>query len=439
MLQREKKMYKISKKIILVLILVSILNAAPQRQMVQVIVAPTHEDWTYTIGENVAFAIKVLRFGNVIKNAEVRYDIKPEQMPSRESNSIVLKDGETVIDGGTMTEPGFLRCWVTATVDGKDYTGYATAGFEPDKIKPTVQCPDDFLPFWDKAKADNAKIPMDAKMTLMPERCTEKSNVYHVSLQNFKKGSRFYGVLCAPKAGGKYPALLRVPGAGARPYAGDVDLSDKGVITFTVGIHGVPVDMERSVYNDMMKSAIDGYWFYNLDDRDRYYYKRVYLGCVRAVDFIFSLPQFDGENIAVTGGSQGGALSIVTAGLDKRIKWLAPFYPALCDLTGYLHGRAGGWPHPFKKEWYGDWNNTPQKINTIGYYDVVNFARNVSQTGFYSWGYNDNVCPPTSAYAAYNSVQAEKELLIALDTGHWAYPEQHEKSTEWLLKKLKGE
>lgn len=65
---------------------------------------------------------------------------------------------------------------------------------------------------------------------------------------------------------------------------------------------------------------------------DHYYYKRVYMGCVRAVDFIYSLPEFDGKNLAVNGGSQGGALSIITAGLDNRIKYLAAFYPALSDL-----------------------------------------------------------------------------------------------------------
>jgi cephalosporin-C deacetylase-like acetyl esterase len=70
---------------------------------------------------------------------------------------------------------------------------------------------------------------------------------------------------------------------------------------------------------------------------------------VRAVDYIFSLPEFDGSTIAVTGGSQGGALSIVTAGLDSRIKYLAAFYPAMCDFTGYLYGRAGGWPHMFNE------------------------------------------------------------------------------------------
>ena len=427
---------KILRIIVFALFLSSLVNAAPQQQMVTVIVAPDHENWTYAVGENVSFSIKVIKFGHPYKNAEVRYDIKPEQMETRESNTIVLKDGETTIDAGTMTEPGFLRCWATAIIDGKEYTGYATAGFSPEKIQPTVQYPDDFAAFWEAAKEENAKIPIDAKMTLMPDACMEKSNVYHVSLQNFKNGSRIFGILCTPKAEGKYPALLRVPGAGARPYSGDAAIADEGVITFTIGIHGVPVDMDRNIYDNMMNSAIDGYWFYNLDDRDRYYYKRVYLGCVRSVDFIFSLPQFDGEKLAVAGGSQGGALSIVTAGLDKRVKWLAPFYPALCDLTGYLHGRAGGWPHTLKKDWYGDWNNTPEKIKTIGYYDVVNFARNVSQPGFYSWGYNDNVCPPTSMYAAYNVIAAPKEVMLVQDTAHWTYPEQGEKSDEWLKEKL---
>ena len=111
---------------------------------------------------------------------------------------------------------------------------------------------------------------------------------------------------------------------------------------------------------------------------------------------VITLDCFDGENIGVTGGSQGGALSIVTAGLDPRINYLAAFYPALCDLTGYLHGRAGGWPHVFSYKV----TNKSEKIETSKYFDVVNFARFVKAKGWYSWGYNDNVCPPTSTYAA---------------------------------------
>jgi cephalosporin-C deacetylase-like acetyl esterase len=163
------------------------------------------------------------------------------------------------------------------------------------------------------------------------------------------------------------------------------------------------------------------------------YYKRVYLGCIRAVDYIFTLDEFDGENIGVTGGSQGGALSIVTASLDDRIKYLTCAFPALCDLTGYLEDRAGGWPHMFKNEF----TNKPDKIETSKYYDVVNFARSINIPGLYTWGFNDNVCPPTSMHAAYNVITASKELYLVQETAHWGYPEQWNKIADWMTEQLK--
>jgi cephalosporin-C deacetylase-like acetyl esterase len=131
---------------------------------------------------------------------------------------------------------------------------------------------------------------------------------------------------------GKYPAILRVPGAGVRAYNGDISTAEKGFITFEIGIHGIPVTMDPSVYLNLGQGALSGYWNYNMDSRDRFYYKRVYLGCVRANDFIASLPEYDGTPSRCKGsGSQGGALSIVTAALDPRVKYLAAFYPALSD------------------------------------------------------------------------------------------------------------
>jgi len=427
------------KRLLLILCLFRFVNLAaqPSERFVKVIVTPDHADWLYKPGEPVKFMVSVYRNNVLLKGAKLRYEIGPEKMEPTKKETTTLKDGTMALDGGTMKTAGFLRCIATADVDGKEYRGLTTAGFAPDQIKPTVENPADFQSFWDKAKADLAKIPIDARMTLLPERCTELTNVYQLNLQNIN-GSRFYGILCVPKKEGKYPAILRVPGAGVRPYNGMINEADKGFITLEVGIHGVPVTMDPIVYDNLARGALNGYPMTNLDDRDRYYYKRVYLGCVRAVDFLVSMPQFDGQNLGVTGGSQGGALSIITAGLDSRIKWLAAFYPALSDVTGYLHGRAGGWPHMFT----GDnlaYNNKPDRIKTTGYYDVVNFARLVKVPGRYSWGFNDEVCPPTSMYAAYNLIPGAKELdTDYLDTGHWTYPEQTEKMMNWLMAKLKG-
>lgn len=414
-----------------------LLSAQPIERLVKIVVAPDHANWVYKPGEKANFRVTVLKNSEPVPNAKIKYEFGPEMITPTKRDSAVLKDGQFRIDAGTLKEAGFLRCKVSAVVDGVRYENLATAAFSPEQIKPTAELPADFVQFWDKAKAEAAKVPMDVKLTLLPDRCTEKVNVYHANIQNYRVGTRMYGILCVPKKAGKYPAMLKVPGAGVRPYGGDVATAENGIITFEIGIHGISVIMDPSVYMDLGRSVLDGYPFYNLDDRDRYYYKRVYLGCVRAIDFIYSLPEFDGSTLAVTGGSQGGALSIVTAGLDSRIKYLAAFYPALCDLTGYLHGRAGGWPHMFA-DYNKAFNDKPDKIETSKYYDVVNFARQVKVPGYYSWGYNDVTCPPTSMYSAYNVIQATKSLTIFEETGHWTYQEQREKMQEWLVEKLVG-
>ena len=410
----------------------SVALAQPAEKLIKVNIAPQHCDWVYQPGETVKFDVSVTKNDVLLPNVEITYEAGPEMLPPVKKDKQVLKDGKTVIDAGTMKTAGFLRCRVYAKYDGKNYEGLATAAFSPETIQPTTTLPTDFVQFWDKAKSELAEVPLDVRMTLLPERCTAKTDVFHVNIQNYQN-VRLYGILCVPKAPGKYPAILKVPGAGVRAYSGDVVNADKGVITLEIGIHGIPVTMDPGVYADMGRGVLNGYNAYNLDNKDRYYYKRVYLGCVRAVDFIFSLPGFDGSNVVVMGGSQGGALAIVTAALDSRIKGLVSFYPALCDLTGYLNGRAGGWPHMFNDPAH----NTPAKIETSKYYDVVNFARQVKVSGFYSWGYNDVTCPPTSMYAAYNTIKAPRTLYLAEETGHWTYPEQWEKATEWMFDILK--
>jgi cephalosporin-C deacetylase-like acetyl esterase len=195
--------------------------------------------------------------------------------------------------------------------------------------------------------------------------------------------------------------------------------------------------MDQSVYDSLGTGALAGYNSFGLDNKDRYYYRRVYLGCVRANDFLTTHPNWDGSNLAVSGGSQGGALSIVTAALDPRVKGLAALYPALADVTGYLQNRAGGWPHMFRAEKGPLSHRSPDKIETSRYYDVVNFARRVNVPGLYSWGFNDETCPPTSMYSAYNLIPGQKKLLLALETGHNTIPEQSADVQAWLLSHLK--
>ncbi len=401
---------------------------------VTVIVTPNHSDWLYQKGEKMTCVVKVQNNGKNVEKVKIYYEVGPEKMPATSHATLVLDNGEQTIDCGSLAAPGFLRCKVVAEVNGQKYTGMATGGYAPLEITPTAKLPDNFLSFWEAARAEAIKLPLDSRMTLVPERSTPEVNVYHISFQNYKPGSRIFGMLCVPVKAGKYPAILKVPGAGVRAYKGAMDLAKSGIITLEIGIHGIPVNMADSVYNYLNTGALNNYSSFNLDDKDNYYYKRVYLGCLRAIDYLYTLDQFDGNRLAMLGGSQGGALSIITAALDHRVKYLVALFPALSDVTGYLYGRAGGWPHMFYRNTLEQVDK--KKLETMGYYDVVNFARQLKVPGFYTWGYNDETCPPTSTFSVYNSINAPKEFYPAPETGHTANATQWGKVNSWLIEKL---
>ena len=409
---------------------------------VRVIVAPDHRDWTYDLGQPVKFRITVTADNTAVDDATISYTVGPDAFPGEARTAAVPAEG-LVVDAGTLSEPGFLRCIATIEVAGRSYRGLATAAFVPEKIKPTQTEPADFDAFWQKGRDDLAKQPLEARLTLLPEACTDKVNVYHVSLRTVGPDwvatpARVYGILCEPKAPGKYPAILHVPGAGVRPYGGDKYLASRGAITLEIGVHGIPVNQPQEVYDALGSGALLGYWFFNLDDRDTYYYHRIYLSCLRANDFLTTREMWDGKNLVVMGASQGGQLAIVTAALDARVTALTSTHPAFCDVTGDLHGRAGGWPRPFKHWAPGQASaqETPAKIATTGYYDTVNFARRLKVPGYYTWGYNDETCPPTSIYAAYNLITAPKTLGLTLELGHAYTAEQGDAINGWVAKFL---
>lgn len=409
---------------------------------VEVQVVLDRRDWTYRSGEVPKFRIRVIADDQPIDDATVTYAIAPDLFPGEKKTATVPLDG-LVVEGGTMQEPGFLRCLVTTEVAGRTYRGVATAAFEPEKIKAVSQEPADFDAFWKQEIEELAKQPLEPVLTPMPEASTDKVNVYHVSFRvggaNWTRiAPRIYGILCEPAAPGKYPAILRVPGAGVRPYSGDKVMAERGAIVLEIGIHGIPVNMPQNVYDMLGVGALNGYWTFNSDNRKTYYYNRVYLGCVRANDFLTSRPNWDGKNLAVTGASQGGQLTIVTAALDPRVTALAAIHPAGCDFEATLHGRAAGWPQPFR-EWATGLRSeaaTEKRIETLRYYDVVNFAKRVKVPGYYSWGYNDETTPPTSVYAAVNAITAPKTIGLTLKMGHSYNHEQAEALRGWLAEHL---
>lgn len=408
----------------------------------EIVVTPTVPSWTYPVGAPASFRVEVRRDGHPLPGVAVTVRCGPEMLPPTLTREITSGTAPVTIDAGTMSTPGFLRCIGTAQHEGRSYRGLGTAGFDPQKLAPTVTDPADFDAFWDAGKAALARIPIDLTRELLPSYGGPGITVSHVSFQtvgldpNGTGTSRIYGILCEPSAPGRYPALLSVPGAGVRPYRGLIAPCQRGIITLQIGIHGLPVTLDPAVYTGLGAGSLNRYFMNNVEDRDRFFYRRVYLSTVRANDVLASLPNYDGTNLGVVGGSQGGALAIVTAALDARVKGLSSTYPALADLTGYLNGRAGGWPHFFHPTRPGP-KPTPEALRTLPYYDVVNFARRVKAPGIYTWGYNDETVPPTSIFSAFNVITAPKHWMLALTTGHNTTPEQNGRMEAWMEELLR--
>jgi len=118
----------------------------------------------------------------------------------------------------------------------------------------------------------------------------------------------------------------------------------------------------------------------------------------------------------VNGSSQGGALSLITAGLDPRISALAANVPAMCDHSGLAFGRISGWPRLVPKDKDGKPN--AKVFEVARYYDAVNFARKITVPAVVGVGLIDRTCPATTVFSAYNVLRGPKQMDIAPLMGH---------------------
>lgn len=412
----------------------------PYRSDVLWVTVPDHADWLYKTGEKAKIEVQFYKYGIPQDGVEVLYELGGDMMPSDTKGTVQLKNGKAVISMETMKEPGFRDCRLTAKLGGKTYSHHIKVGFSPEKLQPYTQLPSDFNEFWNKTKAEAARFPLTYTKEYVEKYSTDKIDCYLIRLQLNKQNQCIYGYLFYPKAEGKYPVVLCPPGAGIKTIKGPMRhkyYAEEGCIRFEIEIHGLNPELDEDTFGEISRafsSRENGYLVNGLDSRENYYMKRVYLACVRSIDLLTSLPEWDGKNVIVQGGSQGGALALITAGLDKRVTACVANHPALSDMAGYKAGRAGGYPHLFKNTVDMD---TPAKMKTLAYYDVVNFAKQITVPVYMTWGFNDNTCPPTTSYIVYNVLNCPKEALITPVNEHWTSEDTEYGHLLWIKKHLK--
>jgi cephalosporin-C deacetylase-like acetyl esterase len=384
----------------------------------------------YDLGEKAGWTVAFAPQPTAAPAAGYTYTLKKNTFEIIQSGSLDPAAGEAVI-ATTLDVPAMLYLEVTLPSDGeKPSTLAAGAAIAPTELQPVAPCPADFDAFWaSKIEMLHAVAP---EPVLTPADSGREGVDYAtLKLKNIR-GAHVYGQLAKPAREGKFPAVLVLQWAGA-PYplqkSWVTDRAAEGWIALNIEPHDVPGNLPPEFYG-AMPALIKSYNTIYADDRDRNYFLQMYLGAYRAVDYLASRPDWDGETLLVTGISMGGQQSLAVAGLHPRITHLIVHVPAGADSNALLHGRFAGYPN---------WDATnPKVMETALYFDTVNFASRIKATSLISMGFLDNVCPAVGIWTAFNQIRAPKEVVPLVDAAHnhQSTPEQQraflEREKQWL-------
>jgi len=212
-----------------------------------------------------------------------------------------------------------------------------------------------------------------------------------------------------------------------------------GYAVFAIDVRGQSGESIDTRYYSGPSTA--GYMTKGIFNKDDYYYLGVYLDSIRAIDFLADRKELDMERLCITGISQGGGLSLVAAGLDSRPKLIISEVPYLCHFR-----RAVEWAEEVENITYLEIANLirgyPEReeemFRTLSYFDNLNLCENITAKTVISCGLKDTVCPPSTIFAVYNHIKAEKNIEFLPYSGHdWATVTWFdEKKLEYIKKNL---
>ncbi|MBQ6353294.1 MAG: acetylxylan esterase, partial [Lentisphaeria bacterium] len=180
--------------------------------------------------------------------------------------------------------------------------------------------------------------------------------------------------------------------------------------------HGRPVDMGKTWYNYKTTIKING-GLVGIEDRDTWCFGFMYYRVMRALDFVKSLPEWDGKNLISIGGSLGGAQSTAAAALDPAVTMAVIKNPCFCEFDGAASGRTGSIPRGSNRPGA----KSPAALKAQSYYDCVNFAPRIKCPVFICTGGSDELCPPSNVFAVYNAMPAgtKKQMFFNPGAGHY--------------------
>ena len=303
---------------------------------------------------------------------------------------------------------GFYKAVLYLVKDGvRTELTRTNLGFNPENIISEQDKQPDFDQFWEQTLAELAKVQPEYKLTLLKDHSNDVRKSYRVDMKSFG-GEWISGLLVTPVAEGKYPANISYMGYGSEVWYPNPS-DNPQMIEFQLCIRNQAFNRKPGEKDDWCTRG--------LGDKYQYYYRGAFADAVRAIDFICSLPQTDTERVVANGESQGGALTLVAASLDHRLKAIAPSAPFLNDYKDYFA----------LVDWPGNWIlgaaregciSEDDLYKTLSYFDVKNFTDKIQCPVLMAIGLQDPVCPPHTNFAGYNHIKTEKSWICYPLAGH---------------------
>ena len=372
----------------------------------------------YKCGEKAAFTLSVFDNGKAVTSGKYTVVFTLDGNKKIGEQIVDLAQGNPATVTTTLDKPGFVlarvlnsagKAAMTTGAKGKKAAALAGAAFDPEKIQMGYSLPEDFMAFWEAGRKQLANTPV--KLEKVEKYSKGTYNTYYVTV-NTLNNETLTGYLAVPKAPGKYPAYITVPGAGPGVVGPSSVWAAKGVISLSMNVHKFPTadnSAEQKARYAADQKIKPGYSHRGAGDRNKYFFRSAYVGIDRVINYVAAMPEWDGKHMVIDGSSQGGGSALILSGFNKNITALAANVPALCDPGGSKTGRSSGWPRL-------DRTKNPDAF--APYFDAANFARFIKVPALLSCGFIDTTCSPSSVYAAYNQLKGDKQMVHVPLEGH---------------------
>lgn len=366
----------------------------------------------YQPGEPMVFQVQLLEDGKPVGDRRLRWTRTGDDGKTEKGETVASATAPLVITTST-DQPGFVRVQVEAVDDaGKPLLGGKQipirfdggAGVQPEKLVQGAPEPADFDTFW-KTQVERLKeVPM--KFTMTEVSSADPAYVTYDVKIDCAGGKPVSGYLTKPRDA--VPKSLRANGAymgygvsSAKPYTAP------GTMMLCINAHGIENGKEAEYYKGL---GLEKYGFKNEENArpETAYFNGMILRVLRSLEFLKAQPEWNGRDLIVSGGSQGGFQALSGAALDKDVTKCMVNVPWMCDLAGVNVGRLRGW--------------RPDFTEGLGYYDSVNMARHIACPVTITAGLGDYVCPPSGVVVLYNNLKSAKQLDLVQGMTHQYTP-----------------